>query len=255
MTKYLMFQLYGPLVSWGEIAVGQVRHTAGYPSKSALLGLLGAALGIRRDQEIEQKNLANSYRFFIKVLSTGSLLQDYHTTQTNKSLKNRAYHSRREALARDEKSLPTILSTREYRCDSFAIIAVQTDQRDFYSLESIYQALLNPKYHLYLGRKSCPPALPLHPLIYEASGPKSALDFYHDKLRSSRPFADYLQFLHLNTKNQSQYYWEGEASDLKSEYSLIRHDQPISRHRWQFAPRREESASSSKTDQQNSTED
>jgi CRISPR system Cascade subunit CasD len=49
MMEYLLFRLYGPLASWGEIAVGESRHTATYPGKSALLGLLAAALGIRRD--------------------------------------------------------------------------------------------------------------------------------------------------------------------------------------------------------------
>ena len=50
----LLFRLYGPLASWGEIAVGESRHTAVYPSKSALLGLLAASLGIRRDEEERQ---------------------------------------------------------------------------------------------------------------------------------------------------------------------------------------------------------
>ena len=49
--EYLLFRLYGPLASWGEIAVGESRHTAAYPGKAALIGLLAAALGIRRDEE------------------------------------------------------------------------------------------------------------------------------------------------------------------------------------------------------------
>ena len=40
------------MASWGEIAVGENRHTASYPSKSAIIGLLGAALGIKRDDEV-----------------------------------------------------------------------------------------------------------------------------------------------------------------------------------------------------------
>ncbi len=27
MNRYLIFQLQGPMASWGEIAVGEVRHT------------------------------------------------------------------------------------------------------------------------------------------------------------------------------------------------------------------------------------
>jgi CRISPR system Cascade subunit CasD len=48
MSRYLLFQLYAPLVSWGAPAVGEVRHTDTIPTRSALLGLLAAALGIPR---------------------------------------------------------------------------------------------------------------------------------------------------------------------------------------------------------------
>jgi CRISPR system Cascade subunit CasD len=34
----LVFRLYGPMASWGEIAVGESRHTANYPGKSAIIG-------------------------------------------------------------------------------------------------------------------------------------------------------------------------------------------------------------------------
>ena len=51
MKEYLVFQLYAPLASWGEEASGEIRHSATVPTRSALLGLLAAALGIRRDEE------------------------------------------------------------------------------------------------------------------------------------------------------------------------------------------------------------
>ena len=41
---YLLFRLYGPMASWGEIAVGETRHSAAYPGKSAIIGLLAAAM-------------------------------------------------------------------------------------------------------------------------------------------------------------------------------------------------------------------
>jgi CRISPR system Cascade subunit CasD len=53
MSRYLLFQLYAPLVSWGAPAVGEVRHTDTIPTRSALLGILAAALGISRDNEEE----------------------------------------------------------------------------------------------------------------------------------------------------------------------------------------------------------
>ena len=51
MDQFLIFQLFGPMASWGECAPGGVRQTLGIPTKSALLGILEGAVGITRDRE------------------------------------------------------------------------------------------------------------------------------------------------------------------------------------------------------------
>ena len=51
MADFLVFQLYGALASWGDIAVGEYRPSQGHPSKSAITGLLAAALGIEREDD------------------------------------------------------------------------------------------------------------------------------------------------------------------------------------------------------------
>ena len=51
MREFLIFRLYGMMASWGDIAVGELRPTFDHPSRSAIVGLLAAALGIRRDEE------------------------------------------------------------------------------------------------------------------------------------------------------------------------------------------------------------
>ena len=48
IRDYLVFRLYGPMCSWGDIAVGEVRPSTVHPAKSAILGLIAAALGIKR---------------------------------------------------------------------------------------------------------------------------------------------------------------------------------------------------------------
>ena len=60
MSQYLIFQLHGPMASWGVDAPGEVRHTHELPSRSALLGLLAAGVGIRRD-DTERLNAFNSH--------------------------------------------------------------------------------------------------------------------------------------------------------------------------------------------------
>ena len=234
--KYLVFRLYGPMAAWGEIAVGESRHSAVYPSKSALLGLLTAALGIRRDEEERQAALAAGYQFAVKVLRSGSLLRDYHTTQVPDSAGKAVYRTRREELIRGKERLGTILSTREYRCDAMAMVAVRPLDSAPYSLEQLRDKLLKPEFHLYLGRKSCPLAAPLDPAIgnwesfgeaFTAVRPKDLSHFADDEARW------------LPIDSQVRYYWEGDDPSLTPQQVLVRHDQPSSRSRWQFTRRAE----------------
>lgn len=257
---HLLFRLYGPLASWGEIAVGESRHTASYPSKSALLGLLAAAVGIRRDEDDRQQALAGGYRFAVKVLSTGSLLRDYHTTQVPDSVGAFVYRTRRDEMLMGKERLGTILSSREYRCDALSIVAVRALDDAPYPLHNLREALLKPRFHLYLGRKSCPLAAPLKPRILPAKGFGDALDKYQPgplfvsarlmetaiketksgSLENAPSLAnlsqDDMYWLSVG-KPSSRYYWEGEAEDLVPQQVSTRHDQPISRGRWQFTQR------------------
>ena len=148
MTDYLLLRLYGPLASWGEIAVGESRHSAVHPSRSALLGLLGAALGIERHDDAGQQALADGYRFGIKLECLGSPLRDYHTVQVGVPPRKFQFRSRRQELAADK--INTILSTREYRCDSLAVVAVEAMPTAPANLPALAQALRKPHFALYL---------------------------------------------------------------------------------------------------------
>src|SRR5436190_16090271 len=114
---FLVFQLQAPLASWGDTAVGEYRGSRDYPGQSALLGLLGAALGIRRDDEPAHTALRDGYRFAVGVVATGQLLRDYHTAQVpgRAALRNRPHASRRDELGVPKHELNTVLSTRDYR--------------------------------------------------------------------------------------------------------------------------------------------
>lgn len=260
--EYLLFRLYGPLASWGEIAVGESRHTASYPGKSALLGLLAAALGIRRNEEELQMALTEGYQFAVKVISTGHLLRDYHTTQVPDAVGKFTYRTRRDELIFGKGRLGTILSSREYRCDALSLIAVRALDSAPFSLHNLRDSLLKPKFHLYLGRKSCPLAAPLKPDIRCAEGFGQALDEYPCGPLSISPYLlqkaqkeaagddlsdapslatlsqDDLYALSIG-KQQVRYYWEGDTDDLEPQQVLTRHDQPLSRSRWQFTQRAE----------------
>lgn len=234
--KHLVFRLYGPLAAWGEIAVGESRHSAVYPSKSALLGLLAAALGIRRNEEERQVALVNGYQFAVKVLRSGSLLRDYHTTQVPDSVGKVVYRTRREELLRGKARLGTILSSREYRCDAMALVAVRANDGAPFDLDTIREKLRKPEFHLYLGRKSCPLAAPLDPVVGNWSSFGQAFDEVEIKPLMIKP-DDEQRWIPEQTP--VRYYWEGEDSSLKAQQVLTRHDQPLSRTRWQFTQRSE----------------
>ncbi len=229
MRDYLVFQLYAPLVSWGDQAVGQERPSADHPSRSALLGLLAAALGIDRSDEAQHQKLADSCHFGIKLYSPGLAMRDFHTAQvppTNKKVKH--LYTRRDELA--ETKVGTILSFRSYQQDSFSVAAVWLEGENHYSLAQFSGALKAPHFHLYLGRKACPLATPLNPLLKHCESMKQALDEYLPAVELQRLFAN----------SPPRYYWEpSEHSGLTETFRVPRYDQPISRQRWQFSSREE----------------
>ena len=81
MSQYLVFQLHGPMASWGVDAPGEVRHSHELPSRSALLGLLAAALGIRREEEQRLNAFNQHYSFLLCASSEPRWARDYHTVQ------------------------------------------------------------------------------------------------------------------------------------------------------------------------------
>ncbi|NHB93061.1 type I-E CRISPR-associated protein Cas5/CasD [Photorhabdus cinerea] len=233
MKAYLVFRLYGPMASWGQPAVGGERPTGLYPGRSAILGLLGAALGIRRDNESELLKLQKSVLIAIKQTIPGSLIRDYHTTQVPTHDNNVVHQSRKSELSADK--LNTILSNRDYRCDGIWIVAITLTGHASFTLEQLRDALLKPVFVLYLGRKSCPPALPLCPKLIESSTLKGALDTPFPSLTHS----DKEDKSWLRADGFVTYFWEGNKDEMISTNTLINYpwDEPINRGRWQFRQR------------------
>lgn len=184
---YLVMRLYAPLSSWGTLAVGEDRPTVNYPTRSAVLGLLGAALGIKRSETQKLKDLADSIGMASKTYSEGTILRDYHTIQTPTASKGVKFFTRKQEL--QSPKVETILSSRDYREDGLWVVAVwmkpATNRNDFeykFDLAQLQQALKYPTFTLYIGRKSCPLSLPLSPQLITADNLKLALDISIDDL-------------------------------------------------------------------------
>jgi CRISPR system Cascade subunit CasD len=235
MKNYLLFRLYGPLASWGDIAVGVNRPSYDHPSKSAIMGLLAAALGIRRDEDEKHQELSESYNFAVAVHSSGNFLRDYHTVQvpSASAIKNQKYIlTRKEELGVDNDELSTILSSRDYYCDSYYTVMIWARNVEFpYSLELIGKKLREPEFVLYLGRKSCPPSLPFEAKIVSGENLEEVIKKAEFKCQ------EFLSLLKI--PSQVRLYWEGNESDLEPVHTIIRRDHITSRKRWQFADRKE----------------
>ena len=242
--EFLVFQLQAPMSSWGDTAVGEYRGSYDYPGESALIGLLGAAIGIRREDEAAHAGLRQGYMFAVGVQSAGKLLRDYHTAQVpgRVALKNRPHATRRDELAVPKADLNTILSTRDYRQDAASLIAVQSHGNAPYTLEVLADNLRQPRFVLYLGRKSCPPAAPLHPVVMIADSALAALEEYRKRLNDQRDaHKDRHGRLPLEPIGELiRLVWgDGVEAGTAADLSAPRKDRLIRRQGWQFGDRTE----------------
>ncbi|PPC75071.1 type I-E CRISPR-associated protein Cas5/CasD [Pokkaliibacter plantistimulans] len=171
MQSYLIIRLAGPMQAWGQPTFEGHRPSAAFPTRSGLLGLLGACLGIRREDKAALQALADSVRFAVccderelanKPLSV-SKLTDYHTIQ-----------NAREDY-RGLKSHETIQTWREYLCDAQFTVALWCTPDASLTIEKLTSAVKKPVFTPYLGRRSCPLAHPLFLGENEAEDPRQAL--------------------------------------------------------------------------------
>lgn len=227
--RYLLFRLYGPMSSWGDIAVGETRPSFAHPTKSAVLGLVAGAMGIRRDEEDKHRLLAEEIGFAVQVEFMGGPLSDYHTAQVPSG--GEQYCTRRQELSGEKSELNTILSTRTYRTDGLYIIVLWERKRGEWDIEQIKAKLEQPEFVPYLGRKSCPSALPFEAQVVDAVSLREAL--------AKGSFLD-IQSLGFKSVGQKMLYWdEDAAAGIAPQHVFERRDLPLSRGRWQFDTRKE----------------
>ncbi len=146
----LLLRLVGPMQSWGTASRFQDRDTIPEPSKSGVLGLLCAAMGIDREDWDGLKPLS-MLRFGVRRDRPGVARCDYHSAGGNKDDKI--------IKANGEFSSDGIVSKRYYLADAAFLAGLEGKDRGF--LERIDAALRNPVWPLYLGRKSFIPSEPV----------------------------------------------------------------------------------------------
>lgn len=138
----LLIRLAAPLQSWGSDSKFNTRRTEREPTKSGVVGLCACALGRKRTDLIS--DLAE-LRFGIRTDNQGKLVTDFQTAKNDNT---------------------SFLSYRHYLADAVFTAGLEGDPT---LLMDIDAALRSPAYPLFLGRRSCPPTLPLSLGISELS--------------------------------------------------------------------------------------
>lgn len=138
----LLLCLAGPMQSWGVQSRFSIRETGLEPSKSGIIGLLCAALGRPRTAPLD--DLA-AMQMGVRVDREGRLTYDFHTAQN--------------LLKAAGGIKDTEPSRRYYLADARFLVALQSE--DYTLLATLHNALADPVWPIYLGRKSFVPSLPV----------------------------------------------------------------------------------------------
>lgn len=141
----LLLRLVGPMQSWGTTSRFDQRDTGKEPSKSGVIGLLAAALGIDRENWTDLKPLTH-LSMGVRHDRSGMPKRDYQTAQHIISADRSKIHQ-------------TAVTTRDYLADAAFLAGLGCGDRTL--LEKCHAALRNPVWPLFLGRKSYVPSEPV----------------------------------------------------------------------------------------------
>lgn len=114
MVEYLVFTLCAALGAMGELAEHEWRGSLAWPGRSAVIGLVAAAMGIRRGDGAAFARL-DALRMAVGVIDDGLPLRDCHTVETIPTAAARNPDSRPAAIARAGRQTNTTLTLRDYR--------------------------------------------------------------------------------------------------------------------------------------------
>ncbi len=147
----LLLRLTGPMQSWGTTSRFDQRDTGKEPSKSGVIGLLAAALGIDREEWDDLEPLTHLV-MGVRHDRPGVPKRDYQTAgcATTDTI-----------IKADGKQAKDggVVSDRFYLADASFLVGMECTDRPL--LERLHAALRNPVWPLALGRKSYVPSEPV----------------------------------------------------------------------------------------------
>lgn len=151
----LLLRLEGPMQSWGYRSRFDYRDTALEPTRSGVIGLICAAMGIVRGEEILR---FDSIRMGVRVDEPTYWRTCFPRKVYQGPRPERDYHTALDVIKADGKGTDTVVSHRDYLADASFTVGLQSE--DLQLLQDIVDALQCPKWPLFLGRKAFPLAVP-----------------------------------------------------------------------------------------------
>lgn len=136
----LLLRIDGCMQSWGTRSRFQNRDTEREPTFSGIIGICAAAMGIPRDGDL---SVFSGIRMHVRADREGKVAKDFQTAQN---------------VSTADKKKGDMISDRWHLQDAAFLVCLEGDSD---ILQRIQSALKNPKWMLYLGRKSYVPSLPV----------------------------------------------------------------------------------------------
>jgi len=158
MANTLFLRLEAPLQSWGEDSQWSERRTAPEPTKSGIVGMLACAMGWDDDERI--RDLSHRIRIGVRcdIPGTPAPLRDYHTVGGGYGDDNPQLLTADGSPKKSSGKAHTEQTWRYYLCDASFLVAVQSEDESL--IAELAKKIQHPHWPIFLGRKSCIPALP-----------------------------------------------------------------------------------------------
>ncbi len=176
--RVLILRLEGPLMSFGDVAIDEIRPSRRLPARSMLTGLLANALGYEHRDVDALDRLQERLRFAARLDREGQGLADFQTAELGQHdplWTTRGVPAERAGGAASYSG--PALRYRHYRADAAVTIALTlVPAEEAPDLDVLEAALRRPERPLFIGRKGCPPSRPIVDRAVAAESLVAALD-------------------------------------------------------------------------------
>lgn len=163
---HLALMLEGPLQSWGFEDRFNRRKTGLLPTKSGLLGLCCAALGADHGSAEEKEWLGRLNDLRCLVIAVPRSYPNREDARPLTMRRMEDYHTVKETRSADGKVKDTaVLTHRTYLNDAaFAVVLSGNSE----TIRALGNALADPVWGVWLGRKACIPSAPIMRGIFDS---------------------------------------------------------------------------------------